>query len=542
MLSKEASENDIKSAYKKLAPMFHPDKHTNPDSKASAERIFTKVQQAFAILSDPEQRMLYDVYGRAGLKAGTELAQYCTTREEILAECKARERLKKEMVKHAMADANSFMEVNVDIRNLISNPSEDNNIYGNSRKDGLISIPEMGLQQSVQTQISRMDTILWGGYLMVNEGKGGGYASGTLRHVFSPYLSGDIALRLGSTSRPLTVSATKQLAKDFQVTGGLSFGEDGSADFDCAFIRRLANSCTGLLQLHTGQGQNESVRTGIQWVGEKSSASAFIQAGSDPHLALKALTYVTDDIKVKIGAKLAVINSSISYGAERDIQGEDNRIAGTIQMDALGVHVRLKYTCMSQRYVVPIHIADEAAAEIVLLGTAIPLLGYFALKRFIIDPYLQREEQREKVEKRRKNRRHLERARQEAKAAVMLMTETVGRKIAAEEAVNGLVIVQALYGQVITSMGANNVDVDDFDLPLVTDVTVPLQCLVDHSQLRLPASSKAGLLGFYDPCPDEPKSLRVRYRAMGNMHEVTVNDDEELVCPKKAHVVRIAQH
>ena len=55
-----ASKEEIKNAYKKLAPQFHPDK--NPDNATAAEK-FKEINQAYEILSDEQKRRQYDQYG-----------------------------------------------------------------------------------------------------------------------------------------------------------------------------------------------------------------------------------------------------------------------------------------------------------------------------------------------------------------------------------------------------------------------------------------------------------------------------------------------
>jgi molecular chaperone DnaJ len=59
-VTKSANEQDIKSAYRRLARKYHPD--TNPDDPASADR-FKEVNEAYAVLSDTEKRKKYDRWG-----------------------------------------------------------------------------------------------------------------------------------------------------------------------------------------------------------------------------------------------------------------------------------------------------------------------------------------------------------------------------------------------------------------------------------------------------------------------------------------------
>ncbi len=66
-VSKNASEDEIKKSYRKLALKFHPDR--NPDDK-EAEKNFKEAAEAYSVLSDAQKRSRYDQYGHAGVGMG----------------------------------------------------------------------------------------------------------------------------------------------------------------------------------------------------------------------------------------------------------------------------------------------------------------------------------------------------------------------------------------------------------------------------------------------------------------------------------------
>jgi molecular chaperone DnaJ len=66
-VSRTATDQEIKSAYRRLAVQYHPDKNPND---ASAEEKFKEAAEAYSVLSNTEQRQRYDRFGHAGVSSG----------------------------------------------------------------------------------------------------------------------------------------------------------------------------------------------------------------------------------------------------------------------------------------------------------------------------------------------------------------------------------------------------------------------------------------------------------------------------------------
>jgi len=65
-VSRDATESEIKKAYRKLAMEFHPDRNRAPEAEAK----FKEITEAYEVLRDAEKRAVYDRYGEAGLRGG----------------------------------------------------------------------------------------------------------------------------------------------------------------------------------------------------------------------------------------------------------------------------------------------------------------------------------------------------------------------------------------------------------------------------------------------------------------------------------------
>ncbi len=65
-VDRNASDDEIKKAYRKLARQYHPDLQTGDQQKKAAEETFKEINEAYEVISDQEKRKQYDMFGHAG--------------------------------------------------------------------------------------------------------------------------------------------------------------------------------------------------------------------------------------------------------------------------------------------------------------------------------------------------------------------------------------------------------------------------------------------------------------------------------------------
>src|SRR6476619_3488462 len=72
-VSRSASDQELKTSYRRLAHQFHPDKN---QSDPEAEERFKEAAEAYAVLSNPEQRQRYDRFGHAGVSTSAAVGNW----------------------------------------------------------------------------------------------------------------------------------------------------------------------------------------------------------------------------------------------------------------------------------------------------------------------------------------------------------------------------------------------------------------------------------------------------------------------------------
>ncbi|OIV94613.1 hypothetical protein TanjilG_25837 [Lupinus angustifolius] len=96
-LSPEASDEEIRKAYRQWAQVYHPDKYQDFHMKDIVTENFQRICEAYEILSDSNKRQIYDIYGMEGLNSysGFELGLRLDKAEEIKAELERSKKMKK---------------------------------------------------------------------------------------------------------------------------------------------------------------------------------------------------------------------------------------------------------------------------------------------------------------------------------------------------------------------------------------------------------------------------------------------------------------
>ncbi|MDE3119597.1 MAG: DnaJ domain-containing protein, partial [Nitrospirota bacterium] len=69
-IDRNAADDEIKKAFRKLARQYHPDLQHGEQPKKTAEEKFKEINEAYEVLSDQEKRRRYDMFGHAGGQQG----------------------------------------------------------------------------------------------------------------------------------------------------------------------------------------------------------------------------------------------------------------------------------------------------------------------------------------------------------------------------------------------------------------------------------------------------------------------------------------
>uniref|UniRef100_UPI00398F2C1F dnaJ homolog subfamily C member 11 isoform X1 n=3 Tax=Pristiophorus japonicus TaxID=55135 RepID=UPI00398F2C1F len=530
---REATQDELKAAYRRLCMLYHPDKHRDPDLKQQAETLFNLVHQAYEVLRDPQTRAIYDIYGKKGLEMeGWEVVERKKATAEIREEFERLQREREERRLQQRTNPKGTISVGVDATDLFDRYDEEFEEPGSGFPQ--IEINKMHISQSIEAPLTTTDTAVLSGSLSTQNGNGGGSINVALRRVMSAKGWGELEFGAGDIQGPLFgMKIFRNLTSQSFITThcGLQFSSRGiRPGLTTVLARNLDKNTMGYLQWRWGT--QSAMNTSLVRDTKSSHFTIVLQLGIPHSFMLMSYQYKfqdDDQTRVKGTIKTGFFGTLVEYGAERKIS-RHSILGATVSIGVpQGVSLKIKLNRASQTYFFPIHLTDQLLPSAIFYATIGPLVIYFAMHRLVIKPYLQVQKEKELEKQRENSSSTIAVKKQEAEAAVRLMQESVRRIIETEESKLGLIITNAWYGKFVTDNSGRN------ERAKVIDVTVPLQCLVKESKLILTEACKTGVPGFYDPCVGEEKSLKVIYLFRGVMHQVMTLDNESLRIPKQSH-------
>nr|GEX65592.1 chaperone protein DnaJ 13 [Tanacetum cinerariifolium] len=453
--SGEASDEEIRKAYRQWAQVYHPDKYQDLQMKEVATENFQRICEAYEILCDENRRQIYDIYGMEGLTSGLELGPKLNKAEEIKEELERLKRRREEEKKAAHFQP---------------------------------SVRAMSMTSEIQSQVSKNNVIAFGGTLAVKGSDGDAAANAVFRHQLSSVSSIEIMASAGLRGL-IGVQTSRQLSRNSRATMGLAMSlRDGSINLSNAWNRQLSTSTSANIELNLGS--DSSIAVGWRKKNQKMAAAGEIRIGTSGIGAVGRYTHrFSSKSHGRITGKIGSGALELEIGGGRKIS-ELSTVRMLYTIGIQGIYWKLELHRGPQKLVVPFflsrHISLGFAAGMFFLPTSL----YFALKTLVFKPYFRRREQQQTLENMEQTRTQVQEAKAAAEKAQQLLKNVAIRKQNKQSETNGLVIVEAVYGNPKAVKNSNNLEENNNELASqMMDVTLPLNFLVsDVGQLKLPSS------------------------------------------------------
>ncbi|CAE6437669.1 unnamed protein product [Rhizoctonia solani] len=529
-LPKTATVEEIREKYKMLAVSLHPDKVRDEAHKEAMTAKFGQVKRAYEILTDPSKRAIYDLFGEEGLK----------TKWDVGSKYKTEEELRNEYARLARAarlqDAENIVRSQGELVCAINASSlTDTRLRWEDKMVG-VSQAQLALKHKFDTDISDRTRFTLTSRLISMRGRAGGNVFGTLKHQYSPRLQ---------------FEATSGLLEPRTLVSKATFEVNEATTLRAESTTILANVLEDVPRLTlTGQRLLDPTLTGVISFTTPTLTSPSALAVSLSSTGGLSTTVELSPAKLQLSAEYGVrvggkdgvlLTANVATGLNQGGLGMIVEVNGTTKLAestsvrlgvaaALpgGVSLKINLNRLGQRIIIPIQLSREFDLNLAFYTAVIPSISAVVVNQYILKPRRQKRAKGRLEALRERQAEILVEERQAAEHYIESIRDQVKRKIETERASDGLIISEARYGP------AKFID----DKNKTIDVSAPLQLLVNGSQLVIPGSrSKAGLLGFYDPCLGERKSLRVKYTFRSRLHQVTVEDRAPVELPLRAHAI-----
>jgi DnaJ family protein C protein 11 len=445
----DATEDEIRRAYRQLATTYHPDKAQDETLLADAALAFHRIQEAYEVLSDPLKRDIYDVYGLEGVRSGLELSIPGKTPEEMRREFEsAREKRKKEDVDAAVNFRGQYV-FRVDATALVSP-------YDSS----LPRTPELktvsmnsGIDIPIESAkdwgplASESDTLHLGGFVYVRGDQGGGSFLAGYKRVYADYttfelhgMAGLKTLVSAQTSVQLSPLAGATMAASWQPGKGLGLQVITS--------RQLGDATNGEISWVVGPREEAGMALALTHrPNDLTQVSGKVEVGAATGITLRGARRIGEDITARAGVKVGSTGVECDIGASRRLSELSTAGLTVVTGYKKGVLLRIRYSRGGHLFEFPIQLSAVVDPTVLLAAHILPPLAIYIASEWVLKPLGKAIEGKRAATEREKRAVEIQEATRQAAAAAQLMGPVARRKLEKEKVKQGLVIALALYGE-----------------------------------------------------------------------------------------------
>jgi len=524
-ISRDADEEDIKNAYKRLVITYHPDKQTSEEMKIQSQENFSLITLARDILLDDKLRAIYNEFGLRGVTDSQSIVKKYDNVENLL---DAMERIEKEKTEEKiLKDFKATGQQSISLAYMheyryfwFKTISASQNFSLNSKYGTFEVTPQitrkdneatLGISARYRVPVFKNKTFI---YDFEYREDNLPFNRFTFHSPLAPTLQGTVSMTT-IKHYPIMYGASVKKVFNPQVEGIAS-----------VVITKIQKSITLDLTRTVEKrvlGLNVSVGT---MTGGEATISREIPIGKNSALEFGIQGYTGfNRLENGIGSLSATIGTRVNKVLDLSftMKYTPNRYVYIV-----GIHHRF------QSLDIPIPIYTDISIVNSLIFFTVPSVALSLFKLFVINPIVKLKESKRIQERKAKFASACLEAKRKAEIDIKLMKSTVDKKVLQEKAKNGLVIQEALYGKLNDRIAPG----DSLEFPPYINVTIPLQYLVDDSKLMLHSNKKSDLLGFWDPRIGEEKQLKVTYFFQNKLHIVVVNDNDQLMIPLRSHLIQ----
>lgn len=202
-VDRDASEEQIRDAYRSLAIACHPDKHNGEAAKAAAQSRFHEIQKAYDVLSDRDKRNVYDYFGEDGLNSTWSISLRGRSPEELRREYERQKAIKRVQEAEELVNSKGEYTAQIDATALFAPPLHvprprarlGTAVTLNDRWQR-VGATSLSGRHGFETGITPRMGVKLSGEMLSRNGVGTGALYGTLRNVWGSRLQTETTMSL----------------------------------------------------------------------------------------------------------------------------------------------------------------------------------------------------------------------------------------------------------------------------------------------------------------------------------------------------------